>query len=140
MKLLTKKITLATAHPIQIIDITDRVRSIVEESGIKNGFLNIMTQHTTTAININEKEEGLQRDMIDFLERIVPRDADYIHNRNAIDGRANAHSHLLGLFTNTSETIPVVDGKPALGGWQSVFFIELNGPRDERTVVVQIGG
>ncbi len=82
----------------------------------------------------------LQRDMLDFLHRLVPADSDYRHNRDPVDGRLNAHSHLLGLFMNASETIPVADGRLLLGGWQSIFFIELDGPREERRLLMQING
>ncbi len=138
MKNIIKTIELETTAPIQVINITDQVKSILQESGIQEGSLTLLTQHTTTAININEEEEGLQRDMIDFLKQFVAADGDYIHNRNAADGRPNAHSHLISLLTNSSETIPITEGKLLLGGWQSLFFIELDGPRPKRTVTIQI--
>lgn len=134
---LIRKIKLKTEHPIQVIDITDHVKSLLAESGVNEGTLNIISQHTTAAININEKEEGLQRDMVEFLRKAVP-EKTYIHDRNAVDGRSNTHSHLLAMFANASETIPVAGGRLLLGGWQSIFFIELDGPREERTVVVQV--
>jgi secondary thiamine-phosphate synthase enzyme len=62
------------------------------------------------------------------------------HNFNPVDGRLNAHSHLLGLFMNASETIPIAQGELLLGQWQSIFFIELDGPREERILRVQIAG
>ena len=140
MKSIVKTIECETTAPIQVINITDRVKSILEESGIQEGSLTLLTQHTTTAININEEEEGLQRDMIDFLKHFVPADGDYVHNRNAADGRPNAHSHLMTLLTNSSETIPITQGKMLLGDWQSLFFIELDGPRPKRTVTIHIYG
>ena len=135
-----KKINLNTDKDVQVIDITDSVRSLVEMSNITNGTVTIITQHTTTAININEKEDGLQEDMVKFLTELVPKHGDYVHNKNAADGRVNAHSHLMALFTNASETIPVSDSQLMLGKWQSIFFIELDGPREKRTVTLQIQG
>ena len=76
MKNIIKTIELETTAPIQVINITDQVKSILQESGIQEGSLTLLTQHTTTAININEEEEGLQRDMIDFLKQFVAADGD----------------------------------------------------------------
>lgn len=140
MKRILKNIKLKTGKEIEIVDISNQVREIVASSGIGEGCVNIITQHTTTAININEKEEGLQKDMIRFLKDIVPKEGSYIHNQNAADGRFNAHSHLMTLFANASETIPISNGDLIIGKWQSIFFIELDGPREERTVVLQIQG
>lgn len=131
------RITLKTRRPVEIIDITGRVREVLRGSGVRDGVLNVITQHTTAAVMISEKEEGLQKDMLEFLKQIAPPGADYTHNRTNVDGRENTHSHLLAMFMNPSLTIPVDGGELALGGWQSIFFVELDGPRDERTVVVQ---
>jgi secondary thiamine-phosphate synthase enzyme len=78
--------------------------------------------------------------MVTFLKRLVPRDGDYLHNLAPVDDRDNAHAHLIGLFMNASESIPVRDGELLLGGWQSVFFVELDGPRPRREVSLQFIG
>ncbi len=133
-------IVLPTHQPIEIIDITSIVRSRFEQSRIEQGQITLFSPHTTAFVCLNEKEQMLQRDMLDFLSRLVPANIDYRHNRDPVDGRLNAHSHLLGLFMNASETIPVLDGQMLLGGWQSIFFVELDGPREERRLYVQIVG
>jgi secondary thiamine-phosphate synthase enzyme len=140
MQILRHQVQLATVAPIQVIDITAEVRDWVAGSGIRNGLLTLISTHTTARLNINEREEQLQRDMVTFLKRLVPRDGDYLHNLAPVDDRDNAHSHLLGLFMNASETIPVTAGDLALGGWQSIFFIELDGPREHRQVQLQLLG
>ncbi len=140
MKILNHRIELATEAPIQIVDITDQMRAFVGSSGIKDGLLTATCLHTTARINVNEREPRLQRDMLTFLKRLAPRDGDYLHNLEPVDGRDNAHSHLLGLFMNSSETIPVAGGALALGQWQSIFFIELDGPRPRRSVELQLIG
>lgn len=129
-----------TNRPIDIIDITAEVRAALEKSGLRQGTLTVLSRHTTACININEQEPRLVQDMITFLKRLVPRDGDYLHNLEPIDGRDNAHSHLLGLFMNSTESIPFTEGKMLLGEWQSIFLIELDGPRQERQVLVQIQG
>ncbi len=133
-------ITLATSEPIQVIDITPQVRERLAESGLRNGLVTLISRHTTARVNLNEREAQLQRDMVTFLKRLVPRDGDYLHNLAPVDDRDNAHSHLLGLFMNASESIPVANGELLLGGWQSIFFVELDGPRPERSLTLQFLG
>lgn len=140
MKIHRHRIELATTEPIQIIDITAQVREVVARSGIADGLLTVSCLHTTARININEREPQLERDMLTFLKRLVPRDGDYLHNLAPIDGRDNAHSHLIGLFMNSAETIPLAGGELVLGEWQSIFFIELDGPRPKRGIELQILG
>jgi secondary thiamine-phosphate synthase enzyme len=135
-----ESIILRTVAPIEIIDITATVKARFRESGVRQGQVTVFSPHTTAFVCLNEKEQMLQRDMLDFLHRLVPADTDFRHNRNPVDGRLNAHSHLLGLFMNASETIPAADGGLLLGGWQSIFFIELDGPRDERRLLMHISG
>ncbi len=140
MQIITQTVTVRTSKPIEIIDITAEVMAALASAAMTRGQITIISWHTTAFININEKEECLLEDMETFLKRLVPKDGNYLHNLNPIDGRHNAHSHLLGLFMNSSETIPFSEGKMLLGQWQSIFFVELDGPRDERTVLVQIAG
>jgi len=140
VKILRHRLEFATAEPIQILDITDPVRAWVAQSGIQDGLLTLISAHTTARVNVNEREKQLQRDMVTFLKRLAPRDGDYLHNLAPIDGRDNAHSHLLGLFMNTAETIPVAAGALMLGEWQSIFFIELDGPRPRRGLDLQLLG
>lgn len=140
MKILRCRIELATVEPIQIIDITGQARDFVASSGITDGLLTLISLHTTARINVNEREPQLQRDMVTHLKRMVPRDGDWLHNLAPVDGRDNAHSHVLGMFMNASEAIPVSGGELVLGGWQSIFFIELDGPRERRGVELQLLG
>jgi secondary thiamine-phosphate synthase enzyme len=133
-------IELATTAPIEIIDITTAVRERLAASGLRDGVLTLISRHTTARVNLNEREERLQHDMVTFLKRLVPRDGDYGHNIAPVDDRDNAHAHLLGLFANASESIPVAGGELLLGEWQSVFFVELDGPRPQRQVTIQLLG
>jgi secondary thiamine-phosphate synthase enzyme len=133
-------ILLRTTAPIEIIDITALVQTRFQGYGIAQGQVTLFSPHTTAFVGLNEKEPMLQRDMLDFLHRLVPADSDFLHNRDPIDGRLNAHSHLLGLLMNASQTIPVAEKRLLLGGWQSIFFIELDGPRDERQLLMQVSG
>ncbi len=129
-----------TNQPIDIIDITADVRLALEESGLQQGTVTLISRHTTACININEREERLQKDMTTWLKRFIPKDGDWLHNLETVDGRDNAHSHMLGLFMNSSETIPFSEGQLMLGEWQSIFFVELDGPRPKREVLMHIQG
>jgi secondary thiamine-phosphate synthase enzyme len=140
MKIFRRRIELATVEPIEIIDITGQARDFVASSGIRDGLLTLISLHTTARINVNEREPQLQRDMVTHLKRVVPRDGEWLHNLAPVDGRDNAHSHVLGMFMTASETIPVSGGELVLGGWQSIFFIELDGPRERRGVELQLLG
>ncbi len=140
MQIKTHTITVRTTKPVEIIDITAEIRAALSSTRLERGQITVISRHTTAFININEKEERLLEDMETFLKRLVPKDGNYQHNLNPIDGRHNAHSHLLGLFMNSSETIPFSEGKMLLGQWQSVFFVELDGPRDERSIILHISG
>lgn len=140
MTIVRHRLELVTTAPIQLIDITQQVREFVATSGVKDGLVSVSCLHTTARINVNEREPQLERDMLTFLKRLVPRDGDYLHNLDPVDGRDNAHSHLIGLFMNSSETIPLAGGAMLLGEWQSIFFIELDGPRPRRRVELQVMG
>jgi secondary thiamine-phosphate synthase enzyme len=140
MKFIHERLSLRTTEAIQVIDITSLVADVFAGTGIRDGLVTLISPHTTAYINLNEREEMLQSDMVAFLHRLVPRDGDYGHNLNPVDDRENAHSHLMGLFMNASETIPIAGGRLLLGGWQSIFFIELDGPREERQVALHFLG
>jgi secondary thiamine-phosphate synthase enzyme len=122
-----------TTARTEIIDITDRVRTVVKEHGIKDGICVISTRHSTGSIMINENERGLKNDILDMLEKLVPENKSYTHNQ--ID--KNAHAHLRAVLLGMSETIPVEDGHMVLGTWQSIFFVELDGPR-KRSINIKI--
>ncbi len=140
MKTFIQNIPLATEDPIQLLDVTEEVRRVLRASGVRDGILTVISRHTTAFVNLNEVEPNLQEDMRVWLESFVPRDRDYLHNRNTVDDRDNAHSHLMGLLLNASETIPVVDGELSLGTWQSILFVEVDGPRPRRELTVHVMG
>jgi len=114
------------------------VRDWVRQSGVAHGVLTVISPHTTARITINERERELQQDMIRWLEQLAPATAPYGHNREPVDDRLNAHAHLLGLFLNATETVLVSDGVLELGGWQSLFLVELDGPRTQREVLLHL--
>ena len=124
-----------TANQSEIVDITAGVERHVQESGIGNGICLIYSLHTTTALIINEADDALLNDLLELMERIVPRGAGYGHDR----GDGNAHAHLRAALLGSSVVIPVEKGKLALGRWQRILFVELDGPRKRRISVRIIG-
>ena len=130
----------------EFIDITDRVRNVVEVSEIHNGFAVVYSKHTTAAIMINENEPLLLKDMARFLEQVASRNGHYHHNDFSIrtvnmsdDEFPNGHAHCQHLALGSSETIPIVRGQIQIGRWQSIFLVELDRPRP-REVLIQVLG
>jgi secondary thiamine-phosphate synthase enzyme len=125
----------------EMIDITPDVIDATRESGIRNGFIGIFSQHTTAGVMVNEFQPALLADIGDFLKRIVDDCISYKHNSPEWSDcdRGNATSHLRSLLFSNSVILPVVDGKPVLGQFQSVIMAELDGPR-ERTIKIQFLG
>lgn len=140
MRFHCESLAIPTTAPIEIIDVSDPIRRILAQHPIRNGQLTLTSSHTTAFVALNEKEPRLQEDMLDFLLALAPPGRGYRHDLDPVDGRPNAHSHLIGLFMNASETILVADGRLLLGEWQSIFLIELDGPRPERRLSVQVAG
>ncbi|WP_372824098.1 secondary thiamine-phosphate synthase enzyme YjbQ [Pyrococcus kukulkanii] len=124
-------VRVTTSKEVEIIDITEKVREIVRKSGVEDGIVVVFTKHTTAGIIINENESGLISDLEKTLEKLIPKGAGYSHDR--IDN--NAHSHLRAIILGSSVVIPVENGRLALGTWQSVLFVELDGPRTREIYV-----
>jgi len=122
-----------TSNKFEIIDITSDINNRIE---IGEGIISIFSKHSTSAIVVNENESGLLSDLEFMLDNIVSDKFSYNHDR--IDD--NARSHLKSFLLSSGETLPVKDGKLNLGTWQSVFFIELDGPRNARTVTLTMVG
>jgi secondary thiamine-phosphate synthase enzyme len=144
LKFVPSFIELETGAGIALHDLMPGIQESIAKSGIKNGFVTITSQHTTTAITINEHEERLLEDIKAFLNRLIPPDDKYLHNDIHLrdcppDEPENAHSHLAAMMLGSSEAIAIADGELVLGQYQSVMLVELDGPR-ERKVSVQIIG
>ena len=135
----------------EFIDITDNVEDFIEDSGVLNGIVVVFSKHTTAAIVIQEDEPLLLDDFRNLLDSIASSEAKYSHND--FDVRTvhmhenecpNGHSHCQHLILGSSESVPVIEGKMALGEWQRVFMVELDGEKAQqvgyREVVLQVLG
>jgi secondary thiamine-phosphate synthase enzyme len=119
----------------EVVDVTGLVEGAVRASNVREGVAVVQTPHTTTAVVINEREGRLMQDLLDWASRMAPVGAGYRHD--GIDG--NAHAHLQGVMMGASVSVPVTEGRLALGTWQSVLFVELDGPRSRRIHVQVLG-
>jgi len=119
----------------QVVDVTAQVGDVVRASGVTEGVAVVHSPHTTTAVVVNEREGQLVADLLDWAARMAPEGAGYRHD--STDG--NAHAHLRGMMLGASASIPVTGGRLALGTWQSVLFVELDGPRDRKLHVQVVG-
>lgn len=133
MTLKTNSLKINTNKNFEIIDITSQINGLID---IDNGIISIFSRHSTSAIVVNENESGLLRDLEFMLDNVVSDKFSYQHDR--IDN--NARSHLKSFLLSSSECLPIKNGKLDLGTWQSVFFIELDGPRSNRTVTLTMVG
>lgn len=136
----THLLPLRSQKSIELIDVTAEVSAFVRETKIKNGLINIMSQHTTASICVNESCDALEKDLLHFLKKLTQTEQPFEHNKIASDGRPNAHSHLLSYLTGCGQTLPIIDGKIQLGTWQKIFFVELDGPRPKREILLSVWG
>ena len=144
MTIIHKIVELETDPGIGIYDITPQIKGFIESVSVKNGQILVFSRHTTTALAINEYEVRLLEDIKVYLRKLAPETDTYLHNDLHLrvvpdDEPMNAHSHLMAMTLSTSEVVPIVDGRLALGTYQSVLFFELDGPRT-RSVYFQVSG
>ncbi len=134
-------ISVRTSERIEVIDLTDRIVDLVRGVGVREGLVSLWSLHTTCAVFINEYQNALLSDIKRFLERIVARDDDWMHNDPAHSDcdRMNADSHLRTMLLGHSLTLQVSGGDLVLGQWQRILMAELDGPR-ERTIRAQLWG
>ena len=121
-----------------IIDITPRVLSYIKQAGIANGLITLFCPGSTGALTTIEYEPGVLRDLREALEKIAPSDVSYHHDARWGDG--NGFSHVRAALMKPSLSIPVIEGRPTLGTWQQIVFIDFDNRARKRNIVVQIIG
>ena len=119
----------------RIVDLTDAVRSFCAGHG--DGLCNVFVPHATAGVAIIETGAGSDDDLIDTLERLLPRDDRY---RHAHGSRGHGADHVLPALVSPSTTVPVQRGEPLLGTWQSVVLVDLNADNPQRTVMLSFVG
>ena len=134
----TEIISIDTKGFSDIIDITPRVLSYVKQAGIANGLITLFCPGSTGALTTIEYEPGVLRDLREALEKIAPSDVSYHHDARWGDG--NGFSHVRAALMKPSLSIPVIEGRPTLGTWQQIVFIDFDNRARKRNIVVQIIG
>ncbi len=119
-------------------DITDDVREIAARSGVRTGTAHVFNVGATASIGSIEFEPGLQRDLPEVLDKLIPPSREYGHEMTWRDG--NGHSHLQATWLGPSLTVPVQDGQLVLGTWQQIFLLECDVKPRHRRIVVTVNG
>jgi secondary thiamine-phosphate synthase enzyme len=133
-----REIQLQTAGHRQMHDLTDEVARIVSESRVRCGLAHIFHMGSTGAIGTIEFEPGLQQDLPATLDKLLPPSRDYGHEHAWHDG--NGHSHLQATLLGPSLTVPIKEGKLALGTWQQIFHLECDIKPRRRTILITAVG
>lgn len=136
MKAHTQYLWFNTKKRKELVHITGEVEKAVEKSGVKEGFALVSAMHITAAVFVNDYEEGLWSDIMEWAEKVAPERPDYRHHRT---GETNADAHLKRLLLGHQVLLPVTGGKLDLGQWEKVFYAEFDGQRRKRVVIKIIG-
>jgi len=136
MKIHTKRLTINTRERIQFVNITDKVREVVEESGVKEGIVLVNPMHITASVFVNDNESGLLRDFKEWLEKLAPMKKDYYHHQT---GEDNGFAHLWRTIMGRETSIAITNGKLDFGPWEAIFYGEFDGQRNKRILVKVIG-
>lgn len=138
MTIQTKRIEKNTKGFSDVIDITDEVASFIEQCKVKNGIATIFVPGSTGAVTTVEFEPGLKKDVPEFVEKILPQNADYHHNETWHDG--NGFSHMRAALYGPSLTVPFDNGKLTLGTWQQIVLLDFDARPRKRQIVIQVIG
>lgn len=138
MAIHSAQIRVSTEGNGDIIDITPGVQEVVATAGIEDGLVTVFVAHSTAAISLIEHEPGGVRDLREVMERLIPTEAEYHHNRMA--GDTNAHAHLRAAVLGPSEVVPLKSGRLQTGTWQQFVLVDFDDSPRERTVMVQVLG
>ena len=135
----TKQLKISTKAGTDIIDITQKVQSAIDNSSISNGIVTVFNVGSTAGITTTEFEPGLvNKDLNDAFERIAPKDETYLHEQTWHDD--NGHSHVRASMLGPSLTVPIVQGKMTLGTWQQIILVEFDTRPRNRTIICQLIG
>ena len=133
-----ERFTIQTRGHRHMHDVTGQVAKAVEQSKVRTGVAHVFAVGSTAAVSVVEFEPGLERDVPEMLDRLIPPSRDYGHEQAWHDG--NGHSHLQATLLGPSLSVPISDGALVLGTWQQVFHLECDVRPRQRTVVVTVMG
>jgi secondary thiamine-phosphate synthase enzyme len=141
MRSINNTVLVESREKQQLLNLTSTLKEAVHTAGIRNGFVGMYSQHTTASVFVTESQAALLEDVVEFFGEVVKDGRPYKHNSPEFSDcdRKNATAHLRALLLGQSVMVPVVDGKPVLGQFQSVMLAEFDGPR-RREIHVQVLG
>ena len=134
----SKTISLSTKGFTDVIDITPKVSSIAEQSGIQEGLVTVFCPGSTAAVTTIEYESGVIRDLQKAIEKLAPSNIPYEHDQRWGDG--NGFSHVRAALMKPSLTIPLIGGRLSLGTWQQIVLIDFDNRGRQRTLIIQVVG
>jgi secondary thiamine-phosphate synthase enzyme len=134
----TGQLRFSTEGDGDVMDLTEGIESILEAAGVDTGVVSVFVPGSTAAVTTMEFEPGGVQDLRVTLDRLIPSQGDYEHNR--LNHDTNSHAHIKAAIVGPSETLPVREGRLALGTWQQVVLVDFDDRPRERTVVVQVVG
>lgn len=133
-----EQVTIQTEGHRHMCDLTAQVSQVVENSGIRTGTVQVFNVGSTASIGTIEFEPGLQRDLPEVLDKLMPPNRHYGHEQAWHDG--NGHSHLQATVLGPSISVPVAEGKLVLGTWQQIFHLECDIKPRQRSIVITVTG
>ncbi|MGA9364264.1 MAG: secondary thiamine-phosphate synthase enzyme YjbQ [Bacteroidota bacterium] len=136
MKFHTEYLTFNTKQHREYINITEDVSAVVGRSKISEGMVLVSAMHITAGVYVNDAEDGLIRDIDEWLEKLAPFNLNYRHHRT---GETNGDSHLKSLLIHHEIVVPVTNGKLDFGPWQQVYYAEFDGQRRKRVIIKVMG-
>src|SRR4030043_231282 len=134
----SETISLSTKGFSDILEITHHVATVLRRSRIENGLVTVFCPGSTGAVTTIEYESGVLRDLQEAIEKIVPSNIPYEHDRRWGDG--NGFSHVRAALMKPSLSIPLIKGKLILGTWQQIVFIDFDNRKRQREIVIHIMG
>ena len=136
MAIYTGQLRFSTDGDGDVIDLTEGVASVIEQAGVQHGIASVFVPGSTAAVSTMEYEPGGVADLRAALERLVPSQGDYEHNR--LNHDTNSHAHIRAAIVGPSETVPVRSGRLETGTWQQIVLLDFDDRPRQRTVVVQV--
>jgi secondary thiamine-phosphate synthase enzyme len=123
-------LTIHSEKRVQFINITERIQKVVRNKNVNEGICVVYVPHTTAGLTINESADpAVPADIISKLEQLVPLQGNYKH------AEGNSDAHIKTLLTGNSITIPIINGRLALGTWQCIYFAEFDGARPRKVII-----
>ena len=136
MNTYTKQLTIHTKERIEFVNITEKVKQVVKESGIQDGLVLVNPMHITASVFINDNESGLISDFKIWLEKLAPKNYNYNHHKT---GEDNGFAHLWRTIMGREVVLSLTDYKIDFGPWESIFYGEFDGQRDKKILIKIIG-